>query len=126
MLLIESSWENTDKSLENLTAMAKYTEASTSRGGHNLRLRKSLKDITNYNAHMERKDVCLQVKSKKLDTKLNKFLEFNEEDGAPFKKQKTEPIPILLNELKDPGQRVSVFFLNLISQLQVLIISYRF
>lgn len=126
MLLIESSGENTDKSLENLTAMAKYTEASTSRGGHNLRLRKSLKDITNYNAHIERKDVCLQVKSKNLDTKLNKFLEFNEEDGAPFKKQKTESSPILLNELKDPGQRVSVFFLNLISQLQVLIIIYRF
>lgn len=92
--------------------MAKCTEASTSRGGHNLRSRKSLKDITNYSAQMERKDVCLQVKSKHLDTKLNKFLEFNEEDGAPFKKQKTEPSPILLNELKDPRQRVSVFFLE--------------
>lgn len=104
----ESCGENTDKSLENLTAMAQYTEASTSRGGHNLRSRKSLKDITNYSAQMERKDVCLQVKSKHLDTKLNKFLEFNEEDGAPFKKQKTEPSPILLNELTDPRQRVTV------------------
>lgn len=113
---IESCGENTDRSSEILTAMAQYTEASTSRGGPNLRLRKSLKDITNYNAHMERKDVCLQVKSKHLDTKLNN-LELNEEDGPPIKKRKiSEPSPILLNELKDPGQRVSVFFLNVISQ----------
>lgn len=104
----ESCGENTDRSSEILTAMAQSTEASTSRGGHNLRLRKSLKDITNYNDHIERKDVCLQVKSKHLDTKYNKFLEFNEEDGAPIKKRKTEPSPILLNELKDPGQRVTV------------------
>lgn len=123
---IESCGENTDRSSEILTAMAQSTEASTSRGGHNLRLRKSLKDITNYNDHIERKDVCLEVKSKHLDTKYNKFLESNEEDGAPIKKRKTEPSPILLNELKDPGQRVSVFFLNLISQLQVLISIYRF
>lgn len=105
---IESRGENTDRSSEILTAMAQYTEASTSRGGHNLRLRESLKDITNYNAHMERKDVCLQVKSKHLDTKLNN-LELNEEDGPPIKKRKiSEPSPILLNELKDPGQRVTV------------------
>lgn len=107
---IESRGENTDRSSEILTAMAQYTEASTSRGGHNLRLRESLKDITNYNAHMERKDVCLQVKSKHLDTKLNN-LELNEEDGPPIKKRKiSEPSPILLNELKDPDQRVIFFF----------------
>lgn len=97
------------------------TEASTSRGGHNLRLRKSLNDITNFNAHMERKDDCLPVKSKNIQrvssqqedghvvTKLNKFMEFKEEDRAPIKKRKiAEPSPILLNELKDPGQRVTV------------------
>lgn len=97
------------------------TEASTSRGGHNLRLRKSLNDITNFNAHMERKDDCLPVKSKNIqrvssqqedghvDTKLNKFMEFKEEDRAPIKKRKiAEPSPILLKKLKDPGQRVTV------------------
>lgn len=97
------------------------TEASTSRGGHNLRLRKSLNDIANFNAHMERKDDCLPVKSKNIQrvssqqedghvvTKLNKFMEFKEEDRAPIKKRKiAEPSPILLNELKDPGQRVTV------------------
>lgn len=31
---IESCGENTDRSSEILTAMAQYTEASTSRGGH--------------------------------------------------------------------------------------------
>lgn len=74
---------------------------------------------------MERKDYCLPVKSKNIQrvssqqedghvvTKLNKFMEFKEEDRAPIKKQKiAEPSPILLNELKDPGQRVSVFFLE--------------
>lgn len=112
-------------SLSNLPNCIESTEASTSRGGHNLRLRKSLNNITNFNAHMERKDDCLPVKSNNIQrvssqqenghvvTKLNKFMEFKEEDRAPIKKRKiAEPSPILLNELKDPGQRVSGFFLE--------------